>query len=368
MSNSAERIISKFGGQTQLAKVVGRGQSTIAYWAKTGVIPGKWHKPLLEIARAKQINLHPMDFMPSEDSIHAVAGDLSPSVEVKPGLPVARYQGYLEFGDIEVSCYVLDNNERVISRTGATDVLTRKQGGGNLESYISVQALLKYIPEDLPGQMIEFSLEHVTNKVVRGMRAETFLQVCTAYVNAFRDDALTTDRQKQIGLQAAFILASCAKIGLIALIDEATGFQYDREEDALRFKMKLFMEEEMRKWEKTFPDELWAEFGRITQWKGNAHQRPKYWGKLVNELVYSYLDRDVFDWLKENVPKPKHGQNYHQWLSSQYGLERLMRHIWMLIGVSTTCKSMAQLRRKMAERYGRQSVQTTIYFGDDFSD
>ena len=40
-------------------------------------------------------------------------------------------------------------------------------------------------------------------------------------------------------------------------------------------------------------------------------QRPKYWGKLVLELVYEYLDPDVAQWLKENAPAPRHGQNYH---------------------------------------------------------
>jgi hypothetical protein len=27
-------------------------------------------------------------------------------------------------------------------------------------------------------------------------------------------------------------------------------------------------------WEKTFPDELWSEFGRLTGWKGNLNSRP----------------------------------------------------------------------------------------------
>jgi hypothetical protein len=34
----------------------------------------------------------------------------------------------------------------------------------------------------------------------------------------------------------------------------------------------------MRKWEKTFPDELWVEFGRLTNWKGAVTKCPKYWG------------------------------------------------------------------------------------------
>ena len=275
--------------------------------------------------------------------------------------PVGRWQGFLSFGDIEVPCYVLDNGERIISRTGAAEALTKVKASGNLESYLEAHALQNYIPSDIPEQLIEFTLEHVVHKTVRGVKAETFLDICMAYVNALRDNALETDRQKEIALQSAFILAACSKVGLIALIDEATGYQYAREEDALQIKMRLFLAEEMRKWEKTFPDELWKEFGRLTNWSGGAHQRPKYWGKLVNELVYNYLDPDVYEWLKENAPKPRHGQNYHQWLSDQYGLKKLVEHLWMLVGMGSACRNMAELRRRMAEKYGKEPVQLTLY-------
>ena len=107
-----------------------------------------------------------------------------------------------------------------------------------------------------------------------------------------------------MALKAGMFLAACAKVGLDALIDEVTGHQYDRAEDALAIKLKAYLADEMRKWEKTFPDELWIEFGRLTNWHGTVTHRPKYWGKLVMELVYEYLDADVTQWLKENAPKP----------------------------------------------------------------
>jgi hypothetical protein len=131
----------------------------------------------------------------------------------------------------------------------------------------------------------------------------------------------------------------------------------DRASDALRVKLKAYLEDEMRKWEKAFPDDLWVEFARLTNWKGTVTKRPKYWGKLVMELVYEYLDKDVAKWLKENAPAPKHGQNYHQWLSGQYGLKKLVEHIWLLIGVARTCDNMAELRQKMAELNGKMMVQ-----------
>src|ERR1035437_6068542 len=60
---SAKAIIERFGGQTALAKLLGRGQSTIGYWAKSGVIPAKWHGPLLDLALQRGVPLSPHDFL-----------------------------------------------------------------------------------------------------------------------------------------------------------------------------------------------------------------------------------------------------------------------------------------------------------------
>jgi len=116
----------------------------------------------------------------------------------------------------------------------------------------------------------------------------------------------------------------------------------------------LFLAEEMRKWEKTFPDELWVQFGRLTNWKGTLHSRPKYWGNLVMELIYEYLDADVAQWLRVNAPKPLKGQNYHLWMTEQYGLKKLIEHIWKVIGIASTCKNLDELRQKMYELYGKK--------------
>jgi hypothetical protein len=254
----------------------------------------------------------------------------------------------------------LDDGRRVISRTGATDVLTSGKGGGNLESYIYAEPVARYLPPDLGNQIIDFSIPEVTNKQARGFSAETFLDICTAYVHARDDGATLTARQLEIAAKAGMVLAACAKVGLIALIDEATGYQYERAQDALQLKLRLYLEEEMRQWEKTFPDELWQQFGRLTRWQ-SVTKRPKYWGKLVMELVYGYLDADVAEWLRSNAPAPRHGQNYHQWLTSQYGLRKLMEHLWKLIGMAAACNSMSELRRRMAETYGREPFQFTLF-------
>ncbi len=271
-------------------------------------------------------------------------------------LPKALWPGELKIGDASIPVYVLDDRRRIVSRTGATSALTEKKGGGNLESYVQIKALEKYMPENLSRRMIEFEIPEVVNKSVKGMTAETFLEICGAYVRAWQDGALDSDAPIEIAKRAAMFLAACSKIGLIALIDEATGYQYRRAEEELQLKLRAFLLEEMRKWERTFPNDLWEQFGRLTNWKGSVNQRPKYWGKLVMELIYEYLDPDVAQWLRENAPAPKKGQNYHQWLTSQYGLKKLIEHIWKVIGIASTCSpgEIDQLKYKMEQLYGKK--------------
>lgn len=79
------------------------------------------------------------------------------------------------------------------------------------------------------------------------------------------------------------------------------------------------------------------------------------------ELIYEYLDEDVADWLRENAPKPRGNLSYHRWLTSQYGLKKLVEHIWMLIGIARTCQTMSELREKMAQQFGRQFVQLNLF-------
>ena len=292
-------------------------------------------------------------------------------IEASGEIPTAIHRGGLAIIGMSVPCYVLDNGIRVIGRTSATEVLTGIRGGGALEKYIAVRALEPFISKDLVlERMVPFRLPEVEGleKAVKGLSADLFIEICQGFVKAlennFRRDSVhprLTPRQQEMAMQASLFLSACAKVGLEALIDEATGYQYEREVDALQVKLAAFLEEEMRQWEKTFPDQLWQEFGRLTGWSGPLSKRPKYWGRLVMELIYEKLDPDIAAWLKANAPAPKRGQNYHQWLSSQYGLKKLVEHIWMIIGVARTCESMRGLRDQVNGMYGKDPIQLRFY-------
>jgi P63C domain len=303
---------------------------------------------------------------PRKMAVKANTNAVSARAEIASGgrlAPIPAYPkhyGELDLGGVIVDCYVLEGGERVLSQRGIMRSISG-DASGNLGEYLGVSALRSHIDRDkilasatetpLPGSSLSAKM----------LRAEDFLDICRAYVEALRDGDLTTDRQRQIAIQCSIILSACAKVGLIALIDEATGYQYERAEDALQLKLRAFVAEELREWEKTFPDDLWEQFGRLTHWQGQLHQRPKWWGKLVIELIYNALDPDIAQHLKTTKPSPRKGRNYHQWMTEDLGLRALLTHIWEIIGIAKTCGSIYELKEKVALHYGKEPVQITMY-------
>ena len=295
------------------------------------------------------------------------------ALEPTSSMPIARWRGSLNIIGVDVPCYVLSNGQKIIGRTSATEVLTGIRGGGALEKYIGVKALESFINKDLVlERFVPFRLLEVEGleKAVKGLPAELMIELCQGFVAALQaslDPESTrprlTDRQVQMAMNASMFLAACAKVGLEALIDEATGYQYERADDALQVKLRAFLAEELRAWEKTFPDELWMEFGRLTGWKGSLHSRPKWWGKLVIELIYDTLDPDVAEYLKANRPPP--GVKWFQQLDENLGVRQLVSRCYEVIGMAKSCKNLHELRERVAVHYGRGSVQFQMYLPID---
>ena len=285
-----------------------------------------------------------------------------------PDMPVARWRGMLNIVGMDVPCYVLETGEKIIGRTSATELLTGIKGGGALEKYIGVKALEPFINSSLVlERMVPFRLLEVEGleTAVKGLPADLMIEVCQGFVAALQASfdpnsphPKMTDRQREMAIKASMFTSACAKLGLEALIDEATGYQYERAEDALQVKLNAFIADELRAWEKTFPDELWQEFGRLTGWQGTLQSRPKWWGKLVIEMVYETLDPDVAIYLKENKPPP--GVHWHRQLSENIGVRSLVSRCYEVIGMAKECQNMRELREKVAIHYGRRLVQLSL--------
>lgn len=286
----------------------------------------------------------------------------------EPTMPIARHRGVLNIVGIEVPCYVLDNGEKIIGRTSATELLTGIKGGGALEKYLAVRALEPFINSNLVlERMVPFRLLEVEGleRAVKGLPADLLIEICQGFVAALQASMAPdsphpklTDRQRQMAMQASVFLSACAKTGLEALIDEATGYQFERAEDALQVKLRAFIADELRAWEKTFPDELWQEFGRLSGWRGSLNSRPKWWGKLVIEMIYDTLDPDVAQYLRDNRPPP--GIRWHRQLTENVGVRALVSRCYEVIGMAKTCHTIRELRDKVAEHYGNQIIQLSL--------
>lgn len=277
---------------------------------------------------------------------------------IPAGIPFAKWRGKVDLGGDELDVYVLDSEDRVIALRSAVKSIASADSG-DLAKFIGVSSLKPFINSDLIlAELVEFSIPG-TQFTGRGMTTEHFELICRGYVQALYEGANMTERQQQIAIKCAVLTAGLTRTGLDALIDEATGYQYERAEDALQVKLRAFIADELRAWEKTFPDELWEEFGRLTGWATPLQTRPKWWGKLVIELIYDTLDPDVANYLKEN--KPPAGIHWHRQLTENLGVRQLVSRCWEVIGVAKTCDDIHELRQRVAQHYGKKPVQLTMY-------
>jgi len=272
--------------------------------------------------------------------------------------PFAKWRGKVDLGGDELDVYVLDTKQRVIALRSAVRAMTNVDSG-KLGNYIGVSALKPFINSDLIlGELLVFSIPGTQFKGM-GLTTEQFELICRGYVQALYQGAALTDKQRETAIKCAVLTSGLTRIGLDALIDEATGYQYERAEDALQVKLRAFIAEELRAWEKTFPDELWEEFGRLTNWQGSLTSRPKIWGKLVIELIYDTLDPDVARYLRENKPPP--GIRWHRQLTEDTGIRALVSRCFEIVGLAKSCRTMGELRKKVAHHYGKQSLLFSVY-------
>ena len=84
---------------------------------------------------------------------------------------------------------MLDNGEKIIGRTSATELLTGIRGGGALEKYIAVRALEPFINKSLVlERFVPFRLLEVEGleKAVKGLPADLMIEVCQGFVAALQ--------------------------------------------------------------------------------------------------------------------------------------------------------------------------------------
>ncbi len=138
--------------------------------------------------------------------------------------------------------------------------------------------------------------------------------------------------------QCEVLLRGFARVGIIALVDEATGYQKDRARDALAQILEAFVAKELQPWVKKFPTEFYEEMFRLRglPFDPTSVKRPAYFGHLTNDVVYRRLAPGVWKELKAKTKKNLEGRPTHQLhrlLTNDVGDPRLKEMLTKVITV-----------------------------------
>ncbi|WP_330924898.1 P63C domain-containing protein [Candidatus Sororendozoicomonas aggregata] len=253
-------------------------------------------------------------------------------------LKKSKYTGVLNIAGNEIHCAVLDDETRIVNGTNVLKAFGRKQMGASKHQGISPiltsKSLEQYVHDDEARKLTPITYVAKNGREISGYHADVIHIICEIYLRA-RDAGTLSDGQLHLAIQADIIIRSLAKTGVIALIDEATGYQYEREQDHLQKVLAAYISEDFLKWQRRFPRKFYQELFRLCGWEYDpmSLKRPAYVGKLTNKYVYDLLPNGVLTKLRELNPKNENGgraRKHHQHLKDA-GLQHLERHLTKII-------------------------------------
>lgn len=255
----------------------------------------------------------------------------------------ATHFGKINIGGKELSCAVLEDGTRILTNTAIFQAFDRPRKGKsltdrrneNVPSFVDANNLKPFVDKVFgSGPNLEIKYIGKNKSILSGYRSEILPLICEVYLEA-RDAGVLSDNQKQLAVVSDILMRSFAKIGITALIDEATGYQYEREQNELQKIFEKYISKEFLPWTKVFPDEFYIQMFRLRGWDYKGRAKTPYAGRLTNYLVYERLPEGVLDELKRLNPvvseKGYRKHRLHQRLSKEQGYVHLERHIAAII-------------------------------------
>ena len=184
----------------------------------------------------------------------------------------------LRVGEIEIPCYVLEDGRRVLQQTGLLKGLNMSHGGsystgGDRLAKFAAQGRLKtFVFNELAARTVEpIKFRTPRGSSAYGYEATVLADLCEAILAARRAGVLQK-QQAHIAERAEILVRGFTRIGIIGLVDEATGYQRDRAQDALSKILEAFIAKELQAYVRTFPSEFYEEIFRL-----RGMEYPKNW-------------------------------------------------------------------------------------------
>jgi len=226
----------------------------------------------------------------------------------------------LRIGTIEIPCYVIEKDGHPVRVLSGRDMQTSlglgQAHGTKLKHFLNHKEIIPFINNELAMALenpIRFTCPGHGGKPALGYETTILTDICDAVLEARNNGAISGENLK-VAKFCEILTRGFAKIGIIALVDEATGFQKIRDRDELNRILEAYIAKELLPWTKRFPDSFYKELFRLRGWQYSplSVKRPKYVGKLTNQLIYEKLPDGVLDQLKKNPPKTPKGYRKHR--------------------------------------------------------
>ncbi len=247
----------------------------------------------------------------------------------------------LKLGGAELTCYVLEDGSRLITQEGFLSALgrARKAKGGQgasvdggvdkLPSFLAANNLKPFISKELMESTTPVVFRTPSGAKAYGYRAELLPKVCNVYLAA-RDAKKVLPSQENMIKAADILMRGLAEVGIIALVDEATGYQRDREKDALAKILEAFVAKELQPWINTFQADYYEHLFRlrgIPYPPERKNYKPQYFGTLTNNIVYDRLAPGLRKELKQQAASDEKKGKLHQRLTPTVGHPKLREHL-----------------------------------------
>lgn len=264
--------------------------------------------------------------------------------DAEKGVPRAEYSGTLTIGEMEFPCSVLSDGARVLTQSDFMSGMGMYYSGwiaqnrakdgpsADMPQFLAFKSLEPFIHKHL-GDLQSVTLKYRTENgnLAHGIRADIIPKICDIWLDADEHGKLGS-RQKEIAAKAKLLMRALAHVGIIALVDEATGYQRDRAADALAQILEDFIAKELRPWVKTFPDQYYEELFRLRglNFPRDGIKRPQYFGHLTNDIIYARLAPTVLEELRSSTPKDDKGRrkhHFHRRLTDDIGHPKLREHM-----------------------------------------
>jgi len=283
----------------------------------------------------------------------------------------ATHEGELVIGESLLNCYVLEDGKRVISGSAVFRAFGRTKRGRkkdevrvlNMPSFIDANNLQPFINEELRGVLKQIDYLDIKGKPNSGYEAVIIPLLCDVYLQA-RQEKVLKSAQLPLAQASEILVRSLSKIGIMALVDEATGYQYDRENDELQKILKRYISEELLPWKKRFPDEFYREIFRLNNWyfttpEINKAGRPGIIGTWTKKFIYQPLPKGVLQALLQRTSRNEKGKlkhKLHQNLTREEGIDHLNKQIVSVVTLMNVSDNWKQFEKLWNKKFGQQEL------------